>query len=128
MADAVAEELLRLNRQLLDSIVRGDWAAYRELCDPTLTCLEPESAGQLVAGMDFHEFYFKLGGVQGNHNTTMCAPSVRVMGDAAVVAYVRLNQRVNPAGQPTTTAVLETRVWHKQAGKWKHVHFHRSPV
>ncbi|MFM8486316.1 MAG: hypothetical protein ACKOCH_08260 [Bacteroidota bacterium] len=22
----------------------------------------------------------------------------------------------------------ETRVWHRQQGKWKHVHFHRSPA
>ena len=128
MPEAVTEELLRLNRRLLDSIVRGDWPAYQELCDPSLTCFEPEAAGQLVEGMDFHEFYFKLGAVQGNHNTTMCSPSVRLMGEAAVVAYVRLNQRVSAAGQPTTTAVLETRVWHRQAGKWKHVHFHRSPA
>ena len=28
--------------------------------------------------------------------------------------------------KPVTTAFEETRVWRKQAGGWRHVHFHRS--
>jgi hypothetical protein len=48
-----------------------------------------------------------------------------VMGDVAVISYVRLNQRVN-GGVPSVRAVMETRVWEKQNGAWKHVHFHRS--
>jgi len=128
VADAVANELLQLNQQLLESIVSADWAAYRELCDPSLTCFEPEALGQLVEGLPFHEFYFKLGGVQGVHNTTMSSPHVRVMGDVAVLSYVRLNQRVAGDGSPKTQAVMETRVWQRQGGRWRHVHFHRSHV
>ncbi len=48
------------------------------------------------------------------------------MGDAAIVSYVRLNQRVDAEGRPTTAAVEETRVWQKIDGQWRHVHFHRS--
>lgn len=125
MADSVLE-LLQLNQRLLESIATADWGTYQELCDPSLTCFEPEAAGQLVEGMAFHEFYFKLGGVSGVHNTTMASPHVRVMGDAAVVSYTRLNQRVNADGSPVTRAVEETRVWQRQDGQWKHVHFHRS--
>src|SRR3954447_24615664 len=124
--DDVTRELLRLNQLLLDSIARADWPRYQELCDPGLTCFEPEASGQLVEGMDFHHFYFKLGAVQGEHNTTMSAPHVRVMGDVAVVSYVRLNQRVQPDGAPVTRVVEETRVWQRQQGAWRHVHFHRS--
>ena len=126
MATTVAEDLLQLNQQLLDAIARADWDRYAELCDPTLTCFEPEAVGQLVAGMPFHHFYFKLGAVQGAYNTTMASPHVRVMGDVAVVSYVRLNQRVTGDGSPVTRAVEETRVWQRQGGAWKHVHFHRS--
>ncbi len=126
MSDTVTQELLELNARLLDCIARGDWATYAELCDPTLTAFEPEALGQLVEGLEFHRFYFNLGGVQGAHHTTMAGANVRVMGDVAVIAYVRLNQRVGPQG-PYTAAVEETRVWQRQDGRWRHVHFHRSP-
>ena len=122
---STTEELLRLNQRLLDSIAGADWKAYLELCDPSLTCFEPEAAGQLVEGMEFHRFYFQLPGVTAPFNTTMASPHVRVMGDVAIISYVRLNQRVID-GVPSTRAVEETRVWQKQNGVWKHVHFHRS--
>ncbi len=57
----VRSEILRLNQQLLDSIATGDWKTYAELCDPELTCFEPETRGGLVAGMAFHKFFFDLG-------------------------------------------------------------------
>lgn len=128
MNQSVADELLQLNARLLESIARADWQAYQELCDPNLTAFEPEALGQLVEGIEFHRFYFRLGGRSGEHNTTMCAPKVRVMGDVAVVAYVRLSQRVGSEGQPVTSGFEETRIWQRQAGRWKHVHFHRSAV
>ena len=46
MTDATTNELLALNQRLLKSIAAGDWATYQELCDPTLTCFEPEARGQ----------------------------------------------------------------------------------
>jgi hypothetical protein len=128
MADALVDELLQLTARLLESIAGGDWATYQELCDPSLTAFEPEAIGYLVEGMAFHHFYFKLGGFGAMHNTTMCAPRVRIMGDVAVVAYVRLNQRLDGAGAPQTTGSEETRVWQRQDGRWRHVHFHRSPL
>ena len=126
MTDPAIEELLELNQRLLESIAQADWSAYQELCDPSLTAFEPEAMGQLVEGMSFHRFYFELGGVKGRHRTTMCAPRVRVMGDVAVVTYARLVQCVGTDGAPVTIASQETRVWQRQGGRWKHVHFHRS--
>jgi hypothetical protein len=128
MPDAVTEELLQLSQRLLDCIADADWATYEELCDPSLTAFEPESRGQLVEGLPFHRFYFDLGGAKGRYNTTLCSPHVRVMGDVAVVAYVRVNQRVGVDGRPVETAVSETRVWQRIGGRWRHVHFHRSLV
>jgi Calcium/calmodulin dependent protein kinase II association domain len=127
MRDTTAE-LLELNQRLLNAIAAGDWDTYRDLCDPTLTSFEPEGLGQLVEGMDFHQFYFNLGGTKTYHNTTMCSPRVRLMGDVAIVAYTRLNQRVGPDRSPVVHGSEETRVWQRQNGKWKHVHFHRSAL
>ncbi|MFO0926905.1 MAG: DUF4440 domain-containing protein [Gemmataceae bacterium] len=122
----IERELLALTQKLLESIPRGDWATYAELVDPSLTCYEPEAPGQLVEGMEFHHFYFNLGGARGPHNTTMCSPHVRVMGDVAVVSFARIVQKLGADGVPTSTLSNETRVWHRTGGKWRHVHFHRS--
>jgi ketosteroid isomerase-like protein len=123
---ATVTELLALNRRLLESIFAGDWAAYEELCDPTLTCFEPEARGQWVEGMDFHQFYFKLGGGSGPVNITISSPHVRVMGDVAVVSFIRLVQKLDAGGSPVTARSEETRVWQRQNGRWRHVHFHRT--
>ena len=116
-----------MTERLLMAIATADWATYEQLCDPSLTAFEPEAVGHLVEGMEFHRFYFDLGGVKGRFNTTLCAPRVRLMGDVAIVAYVRLNQRVSDKS-PSTHGFEETRVWQRQNGVWKHVHFHRSPL
>ena len=124
---AVIDELIQLNQRLLESIMVGDWDTYSKLCDPTISAFEPEARGQLVEGLDFHGFYFDRGGVHGPHNTTMASPHVRLLGrDAAVISYVRLVQRLDDAGKPITTRCEETRVWQRQEGIWRHVHFHRS--
>jgi hypothetical protein len=120
------QELLDLTRRLLVSIAESDWETYSELCDPTLTAFEPEARGQLVEGMAFHRFYFDRGGVSGPHNTTICSPHVRLLGDVAVVSCVRLVQHLDGAGKPTTARNEETRIWRHHEGAWRHVHFHRS--
>ncbi len=128
MGDDLTTELLQLTQRLLDSIASGDWATYQDLCDPSLTAFEPEAHGQLVEGLSFHQFFFKLGGAKGPHFTTMCSPHVRLLGDTAIVSYVRLNQRRDVQGDPVITAFAETRVWQRQKGGWKHVHFQRTAL
>lgn len=124
--DSESAELLRLNQRLLDCIASGDWQTYEELCDPTLSAFEPEACGQFIEGLAFHHFYFDVEEQHGRHQTTMVGPHVRLMGNAAVVCYVRINQRTDSDGRPRSTAFQETRVWHRQEGRWRHVHFHRS--
>jgi hypothetical protein len=120
-------ELLQLNQRLLDSIAAADWNTYQELCHPALTCFEPEARGQLVEGLAFHKFYFDLGPPSSSRNTTMASPRVLVLGDdAAVVAYVRLVQRIGDDDKPVTVCSEETRVWQRIDGRWRHMHFHRS--
>jgi len=129
--DPVVNEVLKLNQQLLDAIATGDWDAYRSLVAEDITCFEPEACGHLVHGLAFHEFYFKLGGgkpqAPKHLTTTMVAPKVRLLADgAALVAYVRLVQKLDTDGKPITVSSQETRLWQKLGGRWQHVHFHRS--
>jgi ketosteroid isomerase-like protein len=126
MSDTAGDELLELNQRLLESIAAADWQAYQELCDPTLTAFEPEGRGHLIQGLDFHRFYFDVGRSEGPRNTTMSSPMVRIMGDVAIVTYVRLVQSLDDSGAPVTSHYEETRVWQMQQGTWQHVHFHRS--
>lgn len=128
MPDNTTAELLRLSQELLESIAAGDWSAYSRLCDPSLSCFEPEARGQLVEGMDFHRYYFDLERRGEAPQNTIASPHVRVLGDVAIVSYVRLVQKLDASGSPVTVATDETRVWHRQADGWRHVHFHRSAV
>ncbi len=112
-----------LNMLLLDAIDNGDWETYRELCDFSLTAFEPEALGNLVV----HETYFGSP-ASGKRKSSVRSPHTRLLGDTAVVAYVRLVQSTTSDGQHSTTAFEETRVWHKIDGSWKNVHFHRSNV
>jgi len=126
MATSEEATLMALNQRLLESIASGDWATYAQLCAPDLTCLEPEALGQVVAGLDFHKFYFDLKKPGATPQNTMCGTNVRIMGEAAVLAYLRLTQYLDAQGVPHSREMEETRVWQKIGGTWKHVHFHRS--
>lgn len=127
MSETVAE-LIRLNHRLLTSIAEADWDTYTELCDPTLSCFEPEARGHLVEGMEFHQYYFNLpAGPASPRHTTLVCPHVRLLGEnVAVVSYVRLTQKLDATGAPQSAECEETRVWERQDGVWRHVHFHRS--
>ncbi|CAG7822499.1 unnamed protein product [Allacma fusca] len=92
-------EIIKVTEQILDAIGCGDFEAYSKLADAHMTAFEPESLGNLVAGMDFHKFYFDNGVVGKNCknvNTTLLNPHVHLLGDdAACIAYVRLTQFVD---------------------------------
>lgn len=128
---SVEEELLDLTRHLLAAVAAGDWTAYHRLVTEDLTCFEPEARGQLVEGLAFHEFYFRLPSDPGKPprpvTTTLASPVVRLLSETVgLVAYVRLTQTLDEAGRPVTKPCEETRLWQKIGGSWKHVHFHRS--
>ena len=112
MADERVQEIVDLTRDLLESIAAGDWDTYEKLCDPALSCFEPEACGHLVHGMEFHRFYFENLSHRMAINTTITSPSVRFVGqDAAIICFVRLHQRMASDGTAGTRAFEETRVW-----------------
>lgn len=124
------DELVLLTQKVLDAIAAGDWETYAELCDPAVTCFEPESRGVLVEGLEFHQFYFRGRrevGTGGSMQATMISPRVQRLGaDVAVVTYVRLIQTRDAGGGFVASRAEETRVWHRREGGWRLVHLHRS--
>lgn len=125
--NAVESEVLTLSQKLLHAIDTGDWATYASLCDEAITCFEPEALGHLVTGMPFHKYYFDLPAGKSPKQSTISSPLVRIVGDAAVVTYVRVVQKLDGQGSPVSVAAMETRIWQKTSSGWKHIHFHRSP-
>ncbi|PIO60788.1 Calcium/calmodulin dependent protein kinase II Association, partial [Teladorsagia circumcincta] len=55
------QEIVRVTQQLLDAISCKDFDVYTKLCDPAMTCFEPEALGNLIEGVEFHRFYFDYG-------------------------------------------------------------------
>ena len=135
----LSAEVLSFNQLLLDSICAGDWAAYASLCDPTLTCFEPEAAELgLVHGLGFHQTAFEEG-ARGRARaalagapvewsaSTMAAPTVRFLGPrSALVTYVRHSSPLS--GGAVVSRVAETRVWQLVGNAWRLQHLHRSPM
>ena len=126
MTTTTEATLIELTQKLLDCIAAADWKTYQSLCDASLSAFEPEGRGHLIEGLDFHRYYFELGAAKGPRHTTISSPHVRLMGEVAVVSYVRLVQSLDEAGSPRTSHYEETRVWQLKQGRWQHVHFHRS--
>lgn len=124
--DATEKELLDLSQQLLNSIDQQDWDTYTRLCDPELTAFEPEGVGNVIRGMAFHKFYFDLEASGLPKQSVISSPLIRMIGDCAVITYIRVCQRLNADGGVPSSAFEETRIWEKQNGEWKHIHFHRS--
>lgn len=126
--DKTAKEIIDLTHQLIDSVVSSDWQRYTQLCAEDLTAFEPEAEGYLIQGMPFHKHYFDMKGSSpyAGVTTTLSCPHVRVLGDVAIIAYVRLTQRATHEGTSHTSTSRETRIWQRQGGQWRHVHFHRS--
>ncbi len=127
MNDDIRDELIAITQHLIDAISAGDWQTYVDLCDPAMSCFEPEACGHLVEGMEFHRYYFELDKEETPTRATIATPHVRRLGDdVAVVCYVRLIQYIDELDQAETLAFNETRVWQRQGGHWRCVHFHRS--
>ncbi|XP_061760157.1 calcium/calmodulin-dependent protein kinase (CaM kinase) II beta 1 isoform X21 [Nerophis ophidion] len=123
------QEIIKITEQLIEAINNGDFEAYAKICDPGLTCFEPEALGNLVEGMDFHRFYFDhlLAKNSKPIHTTILNPHVHLIGeDAACIAYIRLTQFVDEQGQPRSSQSEETRIWHRRDAKWQNIHFHCS--
>ncbi|KAG1958214.1 calcium/calmodulin-dependent protein kinase type II subunit beta [Pimephales promelas] len=107
------QEIIKITEQLIEAINNGDFEAYAKICDPGLTCFEPEALGNLVEGMDFHRFYFEnlLSKNSKPIHTTILNPHVHLIGEeAACIAYIRLTQYVDGQGRPRSSQSEETRV------------------
>ncbi len=125
MADTT-QELLALNQRLLDSIAGGDWATYQELCDPSLTAVEPESHGQVIEG---------LNSIVSTSTSAASAAAARQrnalrMSVSWATPLLSSTRGSSSALTPTggVHSATSRRALARKDGKWRHVHFHRTPL
>ena len=120
-----APQVLRCNAALLEAIQHNDWQEYQHYCCPSISCVEPETKGQVVEGLAFHKFFFDQAPEPVAKNTTLASPHVRLIGHScAVVTGSRIVQ-----SKSGISCSQETRIW--QLGddrQWRNVHFHRSSL
>ena len=60
-----------------------------------------------------------------NGKTSGIIPMLRVFNDTAFIAYTLIENKVIE-GKFNLKNVFETRIYHKENGTWKMVHFHRN--
>ncbi len=127
--DATERELLEITWRMLDAIHTGDADTYAELSSPDLTCFEDVCAYR-VDGLEFHLTMIRQTGQNAALKPIrfdLLTPRVQVYGETGIVTYCRL-MTYNENGKPLWKTFNETRVFVKQDGKWKMVHFHRTPT
>lgn len=123
------DAIIKATTRLLGAVGTGDYEEYLRLSDPTLTCVEPETQGNIIEGLAFHKYFFDLGRAHKPVRpdpklNTVSSPHVRMLGpDHALIVYIRVIQQ---GGKISTSE--ETRVWKRDpvSKEWKNVHFHRS--
>jgi calcium/calmodulin-dependent protein kinase (CaM kinase) II len=124
------QEILDLTRQLLENIyVHPSASYYEDHVDPGVTAYEGLPTRK--DGIGYHLVALKTledasGGKTANH-LELLNPKVQLYGDFAVVTCT--TEVTNFGGTKMEVDLLnETRVWVRIDGKWKLVHFHKSPV
>ncbi|KAI0990467.1 hypothetical protein GJ496_004796, partial [Pomphorhynchus laevis] len=99
--DRIAQEINQATSELLKAIAVNNFSTYQQLCDPKMTCFEPESCGNLVEGLEFHRFYFDVVTSNSSDQTitrsmTILRPTIHVHSDdLATIAYVCLLQTLD---------------------------------
>lgn len=124
------EVVLALTRDLLEHIyVQPSAEFYAAHVDPDVTAYEGPPLR--VDGIGYHLFALRQAAREippgEERYFELLNPKVQLLGEAAVVTgTTRLT--VVRDGAFTHTFLQETRVWARRDGRWRLVHFHKSPV
>ena len=118
------QEIYDLTVNILKAIRDGDVEKYKQYSSDTLTAIEPESSGLIVDGLDFHIFF--LSHTQpSDYHIELINPVIRIYHNTAYIAYALIDNTFTD-GKFNLKNVCETRIFEKELGVWRMVHFHRS--
>ena len=111
--------------KLLHTIEKADVETYRQQVSKEVTCFEPETGGAQVKGRDIHLFFVTNSTAPDQYFFEIIDPTFKAYGDTAFAAYTFLLTEIS-GGETTSSTENVTRIFHREQGVWKMVHFHRS--
>ncbi|XP_062523840.1 calcium/calmodulin-dependent protein kinase type II delta chain-like [Corticium candelabrum] len=89
-------EIVEFTEKLLEAITTGDYETYKEMVVMDVSCFENETCGELVSGMELHQFLFDHVKRPEKIRNYILHPKVVMLGDqGAMIAYVRLMQFID---------------------------------
>ncbi|OLS24455.1 MAG: hypothetical protein HeimC2_22610 [Candidatus Heimdallarchaeota archaeon LC_2] len=120
------EALKTVLMKLLHAIHSGDVDTYNKLATEDLTCFEPETYGNPVDGLAFHQFFIENSNQKGKYHLELIRPVIRIISDnVAYASYTLLINRFEDSEFKINSA-NETRIFKLISNEWKMIHFHRS--
>lgn len=118
------QEIYDITIELINAIRKGDVEKYKLLSSERLTAIEPESNGNIIEGLDFHIFFLENRSPFEYH-LELLNPVIRINKDSAYIAYTLINSTLIE-DDFELQSFNETRIFFKEDGNWKMIHFHRS--
>ncbi len=126
---AQQEELLNITWQMLEAIHTGDYETYGLFTSEELSCFEDVCAYR-IDGLEFHlSLISQMARNPANRpeRFDILSPRIQLYGETGIVTYTRL-MTYSDNGKPKWQTYNESRVFVRESGEWKMVHFHRTPT
>ena len=119
-------EIKNVLLELLNAIHSGDVSTYNKLATEDLTCFEPETNGNPVDGLAFHQFFMENSIQTGKYHLELVRPIIRLVSeDVAYASYTLIINKIVD-GEFKIKSANETRIFKMMNNEWKMIHFHRS--
>jgi len=121
--------IVNLSLELLDSISKKDWVAYKSLVDEKNIAIEPDYLNNILEGTDVQKFLFDLPKNQDlKIKENILNPNVRLINDISIICFKRLRQIYNIADKSVRSECYTgTIIWKRiQHVGWKVIHYQFS--
>jgi len=125
----IISTIVNLSLELLDSISKKDWVAYKSLVDEKNIAIEPDYLNNILEGTDVQKFLFDLPTNQDlKIKENILNPNVRLINDISIICFKRLRQIYNIADKSVRSECYTgTIIWKRiQDVGWKVIHYQFS--
>ena len=125
-ADAVANQVIALERFALDRWGRGDPSGFLQIYAPEITYFDTATERRLDGHAAMAEYVRPLTGRINIPRYEMIGPRVQRRGDVAVLTYNLRSEAIQPDGRQVTVRWNSTSVYARSRRQWRMIHSHWS--